>query len=258
MTRTLALHRAMKRRIPCPPVRASLAFVGTIGLAAGPALAQIPDPAPVAEEEPVEAAPLQPALPPLPPANTDFKKDQKLFEEVDTAPETLEGQPSAVVQGEPLLYEELPALAFTTQAVAGILASGLVGLAGANLGELIDEPDDLQPLGGFNGPVFGGFVGTAVGSALGVWAGGQLFEKQTHPGWIALGSAAGTLVGSGAALGIAAIGGNDTTTASLAVGSALIFQIGGAILFGELFLPPPETVRRESDRGLIRPPDDDF
>jgi len=59
-----------------------------------------------------------------------------------------------------------------------------------------------------------------------------------------------------AALGIAAIGGNDTATASLAVGSALIFQIGGAILFGDLFLPPPETVRQKSDRGLIRPPDD--
>ena len=30
-----------------------------------------------------------------------------------------------------------------------------------------------------------------------------------------------------------------------------------AILFGDLFLPPADTVRQESDRGLIRPPDDD-
>ncbi len=265
MAPTLTLHKAMKRLIPYSPVRRAgaahrtLTLVGAAGLVAAPALAQISDPAPVAE--PDEAAPLEPALPPLPPlppSNTDFKKDQKLFEEVDTAPESLAGEPSAAVQGEPLLYEELPALAFTTQAVAGVMAAGLVGLAGANLGELIDEPDELQPLGGFHGPVFGGFAGTAIGSALGVWAGGQLFDKQTHPGWIALGSAAGTLVGSGAALGVAAIGGNDETTATLAVGTALIFQVGGAILFGELFLPPPETVRRESDRGLIRPPDEDL
>lgn len=249
----------MRRPTPKTRPRRALTLVGATAFAAAPALAQIPDPAPVeAEPAPIEAAPLEPALPPLPPANTDFKKDQKLFEEVETAPEDLQGQPSAAVQGDPLLYEELPALAFTTQAVAGVMAAGLVGLAGANLGELIDGPDELQPLGGFHGPVFGGFAGTAIGSALGVWAGGQLFDKQTHPGWIALGSAAGTVVGSGAALGVAAIGGNDATTATLAVGSALLFQVGGAILFGELFLPPPESVRQESDRGLIRPPDDDF
>lgn len=232
------------------------ALIGALGLAAAPAVAQIPDPAPV-EAEPDDALAPAPALPPLPSSKTDFKKDQQLFEEIETAPEALAEQPAAAYEGEPLRYEEYPALAYTTQAVAGVLASGLVGLAGANLGEAIDGGDDLQPLGGFHGPVFGGFVGTMMGSALGAWAGGQLFEKQTHPGWYALGSVAGTVVGSGAALGVAAIGGNDTTTATLAVGSALIFQIGGAILFGDLFLPPPETVRQTRDRGLIRPPDDD-
>ncbi len=235
----------------------SIALAGLAALAGGPAVAQIPDPAPM-PAEPDEAPPPDPALPPLPPANADFKKDQKLFEEVATEPEALAEQRSNAVDGEPLLYEELPELAYTTQAVAGLLAAGVVGLAGASLGEAIQEPDELQPLGGFRAPLFAGFAGTAVGSALGVWTGGLLFEKQTHPGWIALGSAAGTVVGSGAALGIAAIGGNDTATASLAVGSALLFQIGGAILFGELFLPPPDAVRQETDRGLIRPPEGDL
>lgn len=237
--------------------RRATALAGAVTLAGGPALAQIPDPAPM-PAAPDDTAPLDPSLPPLPPANADFKAEQKRFEEVETEPESLAEQLSTQVQGEPLLYEEMPELAYTTQAIAGLLAAGVVGLAGASLGGAIDEGDELQPLGGFHGPVFGGFPGTMIGSALGVWGAGQLFEKQTPPGWIALGSAAGTVVGSGAALGIAAIGGNDTATASLAVGTALIFQIGGAILFGDLFLPPPDSVRQENDRGLIRPPDDDF
>lgn len=244
------------RSLTPPSLRRLAILLSGAGLIGPPALAQSPDPPPDAAEPAFEVPP-DPALPPLPPPNADFKAEQQRFEEVQTAPEDLIGQPTLAPRTEPLRYEEYPALAYTTQAVAGLLGAGVVGLAGANLGEFIDPPDELQPLGGFHGPAFGGFAGTAIGSALGVWAGGMLFEKQTHPGWIALGSAAGTVVGGGAALGIAALGSNDTATATLAVGSALLFQIGGAILFGELFLPPPESVRQASDRGLIRPPEDD-
>lgn len=226
--------------------RTSPVLAALIGLS-GPALAQPAD-------DPPETLDPAPALPPLPPADADLRGDLKQFEEVQTEPEVLAGQPVGAVERKPLMYERLPALSYTAQAVAGVLASGVVGLAGASLGGAIDEADALQPIGGLHGPAVGGFTGTLVGSALGVWAGSALFEKDTHPGWIGLGSAAGTLVGTGAAYGVAALGSNDATTGATMVAGMLIFQIGGAILFGELFAPPP-TARAPSDRGLIVPPD---
>lgn len=197
-------------------------------------------------------------LPPLPPPGADFKQDQKLFEEVETAPEALiaerERTATEEVRVGTLGYQENPKLAWTTQAVAGVLAAGVVGLAGAAAGEAIAPGDEDQPLGGFRGPVIGGFVGAAIGSGVGAWGGGLLFDKQTHPGWVALGTAAGTAVGSGAALGIAALGDDDTLTATAAVGALVLFQVAGAILFGDLFLPPPTAV--EARPEMISPPDD--
>lgn len=216
-------------------------FVALTALAAAPlaAHAQAPDDNEMTFTEPVNAEP----LPALPPPSADFKRDQALFENVETAPEKLiaedERAQTEELKVSTLAYQNSPELAFTTQAVAGILGAGLVGLAGAAAGEAIAPGDETQPLGGLRGPVIGGFVGAALGTGLGVWGGGKMFDKDTHPGWIALGTAAGTVVGSGAALGIAALGDDDTLTATASIASLMLFQVGGAILFGELFLPAP-------------------
>lgn len=209
-------------------------------------------------EPPPETLGAPDALPPLPSPDADFKKDQGLFgDQVETDPEAVkaafDGQQQ--VEGRLPTYARYPTLTYTTQAIAGVLAAGVVGLAAGNLGDAIDPGDPLQPLGGYHGPAIAGLLGTGVGSALGVWGAGLLFEKNTHPGWVALGAAAGSAVGTGTAIGIAALGDADTGTAALAVGSALLFQVGGAILFGELFKPPPPP--RSTDRsGLIELPDD--
>jgi hypothetical protein len=226
------------------------AFAASLPVVAG---AQSPDPA----GEPTEYPAAQP-LPPLPPPGADFKQDQKLFEEVLTEPEVLiaerERAQTEEMKSGALRYQRTPMLAYATQAGAGLLAAGLVGLGGAAVGEAIAPGDEEQPLGGFRGPVIGGFAGAAIGSAVGVWGGGYLFDKQTHPGWVALGTAAGTVVGGGAALGIAALGTDDTLTATAAVGTMVLFQVAGAILFGDLFLPPPAAV--EVRPKMIKPPED--
>lgn len=235
-----------RRRIRDPKTLAGPTAIVLASMLGGPAaLAQAPDGPVETFDEPVETFD-EPALPALPPPNADFKRDQALFENVETAPEQLiaadERAQTEELRVSTLAYQEAPELAYTTQAIAGILGAGLVGLAGGAIGEAIAPGDETQPLGGFRGPVIGGFVGAAVGTGLGVWGGGLLFDKETHPGWIALGTAAGTVVGSGAALGIAALGSDDTLTATASVASLMLFQVGGAILFGELFLPPPASV----------------
>lgn len=211
-----------------------------------------------AEPPPETLAPVAEPLPPLPPPNADFKKDQALFgDEVETDPEVVAAALSRQqqVEGWRPAYARYPTLSYTTQAIAGVLTAGVVGLAAGNLGEAIDPGDPLQPLGGYHGPAIAGLLGTGVGAAAGVWGAGLLFEKNTHPGWVALGAAAGSAVGTGAAIGLASLGDADTGTAALALGSALLFQVGGAIVFGELFKPPPAPPTTDRS-GLIELPDD--
>ncbi len=174
---------------------------------------------------------------PTPPA--DFSADRDHFKEVVTEPERqlreeVEAAQRTVERNKPL-YLRRPILDLVTEAAAGLFAAGAVGLLAGSVGNAVDEGNNSQPLGGFHGPALGVLAGSAVGSAVGVWAGAELFEKDTHPGWTALGAGIGTVVGSGAAFGIAAGLGKDGET--LAVGTFLLAQIGLAMVFTDTYRP---------------------
>jgi hypothetical protein len=181
----------------------------------------------------------------MPSPSEDFTTDQKQFGEVVTDPERHRDQErraeAALVKDAVPLYTRMPALNLGTEALAGVFAAGILGLMGGAVGDAIDEGDSTQPLGGFHGPVFGALPGSAIGSTLGVWGAAQLFGKETDIGWTALGSGVGTVIGGGAAFGIAAGLGEGDSATSLAVGTYLLFQVGMAMVFTDTFAPPLPT-----------------
>ncbi len=174
-----------------------------------------------------------------------YDADRDLFRDVETEPERerkrQRNRELAPVGGAVPLYEREVALDLLTEAAAGLFAATAVGLLGGSIGEAIDPGDDAAPLGGFHGPVFGAVPGSMVGATVGVWAGAQLFEKETHWGWTALGSGIGTVVGSGAMFGITAGLGDSDGAGSLAVGTFLLCQIGMAMLFTDAYAPDPDA-----------------
>lgn len=196
-----------------------------------------------------------PEAPAMPAPSEDFRSDQKQFEEVVTEPERQrdreERAREALVKDAAPLYTRMPAVDWAAEAAAGVFAAGIVGLVGGAIGEAIDPGRETQPLGGFHGPVFGGIPGAGIGATLGVWGAAQLVDKETHVGWTALGAGIGTAVGSGAALGIGAGLGDSDTTTTLSVGVLLLAQVGLAMVFTDVFAPPPGVVR--ADRVTVSP-----
>ncbi len=233
-------------------MRSSL-IVLTVGLCAGVATAQeaAPDgdaPAEAAIPLPGEAAPApasEPAPapvfepPPLPAADADFSADRSLFGEVDTGPEKERDAELAAELRRPAseapLYERQPALAWLSRSTAGLFGAGVVGLLGGSIGNAIDGPDEHAPLGGFHGPAIGAGVGSIAGVGLAVWGAGQLFERPGGPEWALLGSTAGAVVGGAAATGLAMGFERGDASASLAVATFVAFEVGGALLFDQLF-----------------------
>ncbi len=186
-----------------------------------------------------------PEQPDMPSPSEDFTTDQRQFGEVVTDPERQRDQErraaAALVKDALPLYTRSPELDLGSEALAGVFAAGIMGLMGGALGEAIDPGDPSQPLGGFHGPVFGALPGSAFGATLGVWGAAQLFGKETDVGWTALGSGIGTIVGGGAAFGIAAGLGEGDSSTTLAVGTFLLAQVGLTMVFTDTFAPPLPT-----------------
>ena len=184
----------------------------------------------------------------MPPASEDFSADQAQFGEVVTEPERARDAEQrardTLVKDAAPLYTRMPALDYLTESVAGAFAAGALGLLGGSLGEAIDPGAPSQPLGGFHGPVFGAIPGSALGATLGVWSAAQLFEKDVDVGWSAVGSGVGTLVGGGAAFGIAAGLGEGDTTTSLALLTYLVAQVGLTVVFTDVLADPLSAKRR--------------
>ncbi len=178
-------------------------------------------------------------VPPMPAADADFSVDRDLFKEEVTDPER-NRKAEELAADRPSrdgrkLYQRWPNLTRGTQAVGGLFGAAVVGLLGGSIGQAVDPGDRRFALGGAHGPLFGGLTGTIVGAIGGVWGSGLLFEKDPAPGWTALGGGIGTVVGAGSAAGFALGMGKSDASMSLAVGSFLLFQIGGAVLFNDLF-----------------------
>jgi hypothetical protein len=241
---------------------ATLLWSGAGAQPADPA-APTPDAPPAAEPPPAEEPPpdvLEP--PPLPPPDADFSADRALFGEVKTAPEDQlaaeRAAETAPARGNEPLYTQMPGLAWLTQAVGGVFGAGAVGLLFGSIGEAIDPGDERLPLGGFHGPAIGGLAGSFVGSALGVWGAGLLFDKDVPVWWAVAGAGIGTAVGGGAAIGIAAGLDEGDGSAALAVGTLLAAQVALAIIFGDYALPDaprpsaPPAVAPVGQPGEIR------
>ncbi len=241
-----------------------------VSLLAGGAWAQRAGPDGGAPDAPAAAEPLAPVEPPpdvlepppLPPPDADFSADRALFGEVRTAPEDVlaaeRAAERAPAAGGGPLYAQMPGLAWLTQAVGGVFGAGAVGLLFGSIGEAIDPGDDRLPLGGFHGPAIGGLAGSFVGSALGVWGAGLLFDKDVPVWWAVAGAGIGTAVGGGAAVGIAAGLDEGDGSAALAVGTLIAAQVALAILFGDYALPDaprpsaPPAVAPVGQPGEIR------
>lgn len=250
-------------------IGASLTFM-TLALAGNPARAEtVAAPESAAPVAPAETPPPDPGLeepmpvlnvPAMPSPEADFSADRDLFNETVTDAEI--ARKAEIAEGNRpandsrLLHQRWPKLTLGTQAAGGLFGSAIVGLLGGSIGQAINAGDKRFPLGGAHGPMFGGLVGSIAGAVGGVWGAGLLFEKESAPGWTLLGAGVGTLVGAGAAAGFAVGLDEGDTATSLAVGSFLLLQVGGAVLFNDLFtrrastggagkapIAPPQSVR---------------
>jgi hypothetical protein len=213
------------------------------------ALLQVAPPAADPTVDPAAApafAPAEPTWgpPPMPRDDEDFNADRSLFVEGTTDPE--KARRAEIEAGlrpadrRPPLYARSPRLTAITQSAAGVFGGAVVGLLGGSIGESIDPADRRLPLGGPHGPLFGGLAGTMIGTTAGVWGSGFLFDKDPDRwGWTALGTTVGTVVGAGIATGFAAGMDKGDTASTLAVGSFVISQVAGAVIFDTLFQAPP-------------------
>lgn len=232
--------------------------------AVAPATAPAPDPEPVApapvsapaSEEPVPEVPVL-NVPEMPPPDADYSADRDLFLETTTDAENARKEELAaedrVAGGPGTVYQRWPRLSLGLQSVGGVFGSAVIALLGGSIGNAIDEGDSRFPLGGAHGPLFGGLAGSMIGAIGGVWGTGALLGKDTHPGWTALGGTLGTVVGAGAAAGFALGLEESNAATSLAIGSFLAFQVGGAVLFDELFTAKPAVAGARS-KEPIQPP----
>ncbi|MBU0552523.1 hypothetical protein KKF91_11665 [Myxococcota bacterium] len=197
----------------------------------------------------VDPPPTPPAdLPPMPKDVEDFSRDLNAFGEVTTAPEDMfkaqqAAEARAAMPSTPR-YQRQPQLTIAGEAGAGFFAAAALGLLGGAIGDAVDPGDPRMSLGGLHGPVFGGALGTLAGTSLGVWGASRLAEHQTSPGWIVGGAAAGSLLGSAMAFGLAEGMDRDDSASGLAVATFMLSQLGLAVLFTELFEPGPEDKAR--------------
>lgn len=189
-----------------------------------------------------------PSLPPMPAANDDFTGDLDTFgAKVVTEPEAFrKAQQEAAAKrarSSLPLYQQSPWMANGAEAAAGLFGGGMLGLVGGAVGDAISPGNRNQPLGGAEGgQLYGVLTGGFIGSAAGVWGAAVLFDKDVAPGWPILGAGLGSIVGGGAAAGML-LGIDDRETAgTLAVGTVLLSQVIGAMIFtaiGTVDPPPP-------------------
>jgi hypothetical protein len=195
-------------------------------------------------------------VPAMPAPEADFSADRDLFGETVTDAEKARKQELAdgnrSANDPRLLYQRWPRLTIATQAVGGVFGSAIFGLLGGSIGQAADPGDKRFALGGAHGPLFGGLAGTIIGAIGGVWGSGMLFEKDPGLGWTSLGAGVGTLVGAGAAAGFALGLDEGDTATSLAVGSFVACQVGGAVAFNTVFAR--KTPGPVADKAPIQPP----
>ena len=211
------------------------------------------------EPEPEIEIPAAPEPPPMPKATDDFTADRDLFMEVETAPEKARelevARQQELARSSLPLYQQMPGLAFATEAAAGVFSAGAIGLFGGAIGGAINSGDKTLPLGGFHGPVIGGLVGSMVGATVGVWGGAQLFEKNLNWGWTALGVGVGTVVSGSIAFGVVE-GLNNDAGESLGVGLLLLSQVASGIGVSEIFLVEdytPQSIKLNAPPDIDQP-----
>ena len=185
----------------------------------------------------VDAGQPEPPAAPMPLPGETFREDSDRFKDVLTDPERAHkagiAAEMAPAAGARPLYEQMPVATGGIQAVAGLFAAGVVGLLGGSVGNLSDSRDDDKPLAGLYGTTTGALLGSLVGSTLGVWGGGLLFDKPGGPGWTLAGAWVGTTAGAGVAAGVMfGMEPGDGATALALVGF-MGLQTTGALLFNE-------------------------
>ena len=206
-------------------------------------------------ESVVESIDAGPPPAPMPLPGETFREDSDRFRDVVTEPERTHkagiAAEMAPPSGQGPLHKQMPVATGGIQVVAGLFAAGVVGLLGGSIGNLSDSPDDDEPLGGRYGTATGALLGTLVGSTLGVWGSGLLFDKPGGPGWTLGGACVGTTAGVGVAAGfLFGMEPGDRATALALVGF-MGLQTTGALMFNEwgrpatVWVPPRKPLLTE-------------
>ncbi len=182
----------------------------------------------------------------------DLELDRGHFGEVVTANEQANKDRMAaedhLASDHPPRFRKYPILTHVTEVGGGLFAASTLGILLGILGDKIDPGDGQKALGGFHGPAIGAALGSAGGMMAGVWAGGLLFDKQVGLEWVALGTGAGLLFGTGTSVALAYGLGKGDRTIALSIASLLLFETGGALLLSDLCEPP--ALKRASREPL--------